>query len=253
MQKNFRFSEAQAGLVFGAGRGIGLGIVKALIEKTDVKVHAVYRNGERSSGLFEYHKAHSNRLELHLCDPNSEESLVEVSKKLDKIDFIINSVGLLHDDKKQIKPERKIEDCEVNNLMELYQVNTLISVLIYKVFKNFIKKRRPTLFSSVSAKVGSIAENGLGGWYGYRMSKAALNMFLKNAAIESARRASNVSVVSIHPGTTVTDLSKPFIEKTNYKLHSPEEAGVNIINVLDDTLTGKEAHFLSWDGKTISW
>ncbi len=253
MQKKFCFSEAHVGLVFGAGRGIGLGIVKALVEKTDVKVHALYRNEERSSDLFEYYKDNTDRIELHLCDPNSESSLIKVSQKLTSIDFIINSIGVLHDEKKDINPERKIEDCDVKSLMELYQVNTLISVLLYKVFKNFFKKKDPTLFSSVSAKVGSITENGLGGWYGYRMSKAALNMFLKNVAIESSRRASNISVVSIHPGTTVTNLSKPFIGKTSYKLHSPEEAGANIIGVLDDTLTGKEAHFLSWDGKTISW
>jgi len=192
-------------------KSFSLGIVKALIEKTQVKVHALYRSDKRSSGLFEYHKKNSDRVVLHLCDPNSEDSLIEVSKNLNSIDFIINSIGLLHDSNKGIKPERKIEDCEFQKLIELYKVNTLISVSIYKVFKDFFKKRSPTLFSTVSAKVGSVSENALGGWYGYRMSKAALNAGLKSLS------------------------------------------GVNIINVLDDTLTGKDAHFLSWDGKTISW
>lgn len=247
----FSFSKAQKGIVFGAGRGIGLGLVKAIVEKTDCDVVAVYRDAERSTELMSLFEKHSGRITLKQLDSIDEEHLASLYNEHKKIDFIINSIGLLHND--HMKPERKIEDCTLENMMEAFKVNALITVSIAKIFMPAFKKKTPTLFSTVSAKVGSIDDNGLGGWYSYRASKAALNMLLKNIAIEFSRRAANTSVVSVHPGTTITDLSKPFIQKTNYQLHSAEETGENIIDVLDQTEIGEEAQFLSWDGSKIAW
>lgn len=247
----FSFSDAQRGLVFGAGRGIGLGLVKALLEKTSVEVVATYRSEEKAWLLKELLSVHSDRLELKQISPESESDLLEFKEELGDLDFIINSIGLLHDE--FMKPERKLEDINFEMMLESYKVNALISAKIAKVFFKSFRKKSPTLFSTVSAKVGSIEDNRLGGWYAYRASKAALNMILKNVAIEFNRRACHTSVVSIHPGTTVTDLSKPFIAKTNYKLHSPEDTGKNIIDVLDQSLVGAEAQFFSWDGEKIPW
>jgi len=247
----FSFSDSSCGIVFGAGRGIGLGITSALLKNTSSNVIATYRNIKRSDGLERLKTEFEKRLSLIQVDPSDEKSLVKFKSELSDIDFIINSIGLLHDDK--LKPERKVEDLDLEAMLESYKVNALLSANIAKVFLSLFRKKSPTLFSTVSAKVGSIEDNGLGGWYSYRMSKAALNMLLKNIAIEFNRRACHTSVVSIHPGTTVTDLSKPFIQKTNYKLHTPYETGKNIINVLDGSKVSEKAHFLSWDGSKIPW
>jgi NAD(P)-dependent dehydrogenase (short-subunit alcohol dehydrogenase family) len=247
----FSFTEASRGIVFGAGRGVGYGIVKALLESTSVQVCAVYRSEKRAGELIELSKQSGDRLILKQLDSIDEESLKLLYEEFSEIDFIINSIGLLHDDKMQ--PERKIEDCNHETMIDSFKVNALITLSLAKTFKNSFRKKSATLFSTVSAKVGSIDDNSLGGWYSYRVSKAALNMLLKNIAIEFSRRACNTSVVAIHPGTTITELSKPFIQKTNYKLHSPEETGRNIIKVLDNTEVGEEAQFLSWDGSKIAW
>ena len=247
----FSFSNSEQGLVFGANRGIGLGIVKALLKNTEVKVFATCRDLSKSVELQELNKAFKDRLVVKECDPASEESLKNLYKEQTKIDFIINSIGVLHTEK--MAPERKIEDCSLDHMIEAFKVNALVTINIAKVFRTALKKKTPTLFSTVSAKVGSIDDNRIGGWYSYRASKAALNMVLKNIAIEFNRRASHTSVVAMHPGTTITDLSKPFIQKTNYQLHSIEDTGQNIIKVLDQTEVSETAHFLSWDGSTISW
>ena len=247
----FSFSNSKKGIVFGANRGIGLGIVKALLKSTEVEVCATCRDLDRSYDLKELLKNFKNRLVLKECDPGDEVSLRKIYEEFSELDFIINSAGVLHTD--TMTPERKIEDCSLEHMVEAFKVNTLITVNIAKVFREALKKKTPTLFSTVSAKVGSIDDNRMGGWYSYRASKAALNMILKNIAIEFNRRASHTSVVAMHPGTTITDLSKPFIQKTNYKLHSIEETGQNIIKVLDQTEVGEEAQFLSWEGSTIPW
>ena len=247
----FNFSEAKNGIVFGAGRGIGLGLVKALLSNTDVEICAVVRDLSRSEDLVELSKNNPNRILIKTVESYDEEHLKSLYEEYGELDFIINSIGFLHTD--AIKPERKIEDCTLDNMLEAFKVNSIISIAIAKTFMPAFKKKSPTLFSTVSAKVGSIDDNGMGGWYSYRASKSALNMFLKNIAIEFNRRAAHTSVVAIHPGTTITELSAPFTKKTSYKLHTIDETGHNIINVLDGTECGEKAQFLSWDGATIAW
>jgi len=247
----FSFSSAQNGIVFGAGRGIGLGVVKALLTQTTVHIIAVYRSDDRAEELVRLQYDHSDRITLKRLNPESEEELGQLAESIDELDYIINSIGLLHSE--SVKPERKVEDCSLEHMVEVFKVNAVITALIAKTFLPLFKKKSPTLFSAVSAKVGSIEDNRLGGWYSYRVSKAALNMLLKNIAIEFSRRATQTSVVSIHPGTTLTDLSKPFVGKTNYQLHDIEDTGRNIINVLDQTEVSGEAKFLSWTGDPIAW
>ena len=106
---------------------------------------------------------------------------------------------------------------------------------------------------TISAKVGSISDNKLGGWYGYRASKSALNMFIKNISIEYKNRKAPCIALAIHPGTTDTELSKPFIARSKLTIHTPEQTAENILNVIDSKRLEDSGKFLSWDGTEIAW
>ncbi len=116
--------------------------------------------------------------------------------------------GILHSN--TVKPEKRIEDLDPNAFIELVTANTLTPILWIKALTDIITNKCECKLTVFSARVGSISDNHLGGWYSYRASKAALNMLLKTVSIEFARRAKNVKIISFHPGTTDTFLSKPF-------------------------------------------
>jgi len=119
--------------------------------------------------------------------------------------------------------------------------------------KNF-KHGRPALFATVSAKVGSIEDNRLGGWYSYRASKAALNMCLKTLAIEWQRSLPNVAVAALHPGTTDTDLSKPFQRHVpEHQLFSPDQSVIYMVNVLQKLKPADSGKFWAFDGELLPW
>ena len=105
-----------------------------------------------------------------------------------------------------------------------------------------------------SARVGSINDNKLGGWYGYRASKAALNMMLKCAQIECQRRAKNISLISYHPGTVETELSKPFQSKVpTGKLFSAHFTVTQLLNIIPSLSAENGPHYIDWQGNTIPW
>jgi NAD(P)-dependent dehydrogenase (short-subunit alcohol dehydrogenase family) len=129
----------------------------------------------------------------------------------------------------------------------------VITPLLAKHFFELLKHKKPSVFAAISAKVGSIQDNQMGGWYGYRASKAALNMFLKNIALEFERRNAKTLVLALHPGTTVTELSKPFIAKTKYTLHTPEQTADNLLAVINEQDISSNKRFLSWDQTELPW
>ena len=105
-----------------------------------------------------------------------------------------------------------------------------------------------------SARVGSISDNRLGGWYSYRASKAALNMMIKTAAIELARRAKNIKLIAFHPGTTDTPLSKPFQKNVpENKLFSAEFVAKQLLDIVENTPIDQSPSYLDWQGETINW
>lgn len=110
------------------------------------------------------------------------------------------------------------------------------------------------IISVFSARIGSIDDNRSDGWYGYRASKAALNMLLKTAAIEFARRAANVKLIAFHPGTTDKPLSKPFqrsVKKEN--LFTPEFVAEHLVDIMNTQLVDGECSFIDRENKTIAW
>ena len=133
-----------------------------------------------------------------------------------------------------------------------FLINAIGPALLIKHFVPLLDNEDKAVFATLSAKVGSISDNGYGGWYSYRASKSALNQFIKTASIETKVKNKKAIIVALHPGTVKSKLSEPF-QKINLKIQNPEESAKNlikVINTLDYEQTGK---FLNWDGSEIPW
>ena len=166
--------------------------------------------------------------------------------------LVINTSGFLHS--KLVKPEKRLSHISRSNIIKNFSINAIAPILIAKSIEKFIRPELPFSFASLSARVGSIGDNRLGGWYSYRASKAAQNQFLKTLSIEW-RRKFPFSIVSIlHPGTCDTKLSKPFqtlVPKNN--LFSPYRSSEYLINIISDQKPSDSGKFLAWDRSIIPW
>jgi len=135
-----------------------------------------------------------------------------------------------------------------------FRVNALGALLVAKHFQGFFDRNDRVVFASLSARVGSIGDNRLGGWYAYRASKAAQNMITKNLAIELRRRARGVVCVALHPGTVATDLSAPFRGGVpEEKLFDASRAARQLLGVIDSLTPDSNGGFFAWDGEPIPW
>ena len=168
-----------------------------------------------------------------------------------KIDLVLNTVGFLHNEK--ISPEKSLRSINVDNLIESFKVNTILTTLSAKYLTPLISKNEKSAFVQLSAKVGSISDNNIGGWYGYRASKAALNMFIKTYAIEVSRKNLQCSVMCIHPGTTKSTLSNPFLKGIKHKVWDADDTAINIINVIENGWDNRDCKFYNWDQSQIQW
>ena len=164
--------------------------------------------------------------------------------------FVCN--GILHSD--SFQPEKRLEDFDVKAFNQVISANTLTPMLWVQKLTPVLTGKSSCKFVVFSARVGSISDNNLGGWYSYRASKAALNMMLKTAAIELARRAKNIKIISFHPGTTDTPLSKPFQKNVPAnKLFTSEFVAKQLLAIIENTQVDHKASYLDWEGKTINW
>ena len=151
-------------------------------------------------------------------------------------------------------PEKRLEELDSDTLHEVFHANTVVPMLWIKNLRPLLASKHPCHISVLSARVGSIGDNHLGGWYAYRASKSALNMLLKTAAIEYSRRASNVKIIAFHPGTTDTALSKPFQKNVpENKLFAPDFVAERLIGIMNTAAVDGELAYLDWDNKTIQW
>lgn len=253
MNTIFNIKNSNTAVIFGAGHGIGYALVAKLLElNPNLNIHATYRNEAKAKALFELQKSNSSKITIYQIDPLQENQLKELAQKTGTFDLLINSIGVLHNEK-GLQPEKSLKDINIDDLVETFKVNAVITPLIAKYFTPERREHALSAFVSISAKVGSLEDNRMGGWYGYRASKAALNMFLININREFERKKLNTLVMAIHPGTTITELSKPFTGKTNLKLHTPLETATNILNVLENKSLTENGRFYSWDGEVIPW
>ena len=164
--------------------------------------------------------------------------------------LLIVASGFLHGE--QGEPERSWSQLDAKYLSHVFTVNALGPALVIKHFFPLLPKRGRCVAGFISAKVGSIGDNALGGWYGYRASKAALNQLVKTAAVELSRRNKAAVCVALHPGTVATALSQPFA-KTGLKVRSPDEAARDLLQVLGTVDSVDTGHLIDYQGQKLPW
>jgi len=162
--------------------------------------------------------------------------------------LIVNAAGILHGE--AFMPEKKLADLHYAQLLETFQVNTFGPALVLRHFSRLLDHRRGVL-AVLSAKVGSIEDNRLGGWYSYRASKAALNMLLKTAAIEVRRSNPNAVLLALHPGTVDSRLSQPF--RGGEIGRPPTLAAQELLRVIDGLGPEASGQFHAWSGERLPW
>ena len=147
-----------------------------------------------------------------------------------------------------------MRELDLQRLTQLFAVNAAGPALVAKHFLPLLRKNSKTLFASLSARVGSISDNRLGGWYSYRASKAALNMLLKTFAIEHARQWPDSVVAGLHPGTVDTALSQPYTSRTPKEtLFSPETSARHLLKVMNQLSPEESGGVFAWDGSRIQY
>jgi NAD(P)-dependent dehydrogenase (short-subunit alcohol dehydrogenase family) len=248
-------------LVLGASQGIGFGFVQRFLGEGHV-VHATYRDRQSAAPLFEL-AAHNPQIKLYPLDITEEsqieavlgtigQDLQQSSEQSVELSYVINCIGILHQG--DLQPEKSLRQINSENLLTYFQVNSIASILLAKHLTPLIKNSSRTVFATLSAKVGSITDNQLGGWYGYRASKTALNMFMKTIALEYRRTCKSTIVAVLHPGTTDTQLSQPFQRNVPpEKLFSIDRSVDQLFQVMNGLTIDDSGGFFSWDGTRLPW
>jgi NAD(P)-dependent dehydrogenase (short-subunit alcohol dehydrogenase family) len=166
-------------------------------------------------------------------------------------DLVMVTTGVLHLGA-DIQPEKSLRDLSADKFHAIFAANTIFPALAAKHFLPLLHRDKRSVFAALSARVGSISDNRLGGWYAYRASKAALNMIIKNAAIEIERRHKQAIVVGLHPGTVDSDLSKPFQSNVQQnKLFTPAFSAASLLDVVDRLTPDDSGKCFAWDGQEI--
>lgn len=234
--------------VIGASGGLGGAFVDLLAADDNVaSLHACSRSASKFPG---------ENVRRHRLDVADEESIAAVAAAASAsgpLDLVIVATGILHRGD-EIQPEKTMRELDGRTLQQVLAINTVGPALVAKHFLPRLRRGHKTVFAALSARVGSISDNRLGGWASYRASKAALNMLIRTLAIEQARLRPQSVVVALHPGTVDTRLSKPFTGRLEpSKLFAPRESATKLLQVLDGLDQDQSGAFLAYDGATIEY
>ena len=232
--------------IIGSSGAIGNAFTQQLAAlHPDATVYAFSRS-ESTAG--------ADNIVYHTMDYTCEESIeasASFASATSPLDRVIVATGILHDN--SIKPEKSLRELSAENFRYLFEANTIIPALVAKHFLPTLNREHRSIFAALSARVGSISDNRLGGWHAYRASKAALNMVIKNAAIEMSRRNKQAIVVGLHPGTVDSHLSEPFQRNVaDGKLFTPDYSVSKLLDVLKNLTPEKSSgKCFAWDGKEV--
>lgn len=231
-------------VIVGATGGIGSALVEAVYNSGRYsRVHAVSRTVYRGSAAIAAHSA----------DVTDEPTIQQVAEAIaadGPVGLVIVASGMLHGT--GITPEKSLGAIDPTALVRLFAVNAIGPALIAKHFVPLLPKHGRSLFTVLSARVGSIEDNRLGGWYGYRASKAALNQLVRTLAVELKRTRPEAIALALHPGTVITELPKPFRGDAGKPgTFFPDDAAARLLNVLDDAKLEQSGQLIAWDGSRI--
>ena len=171
---------------------------------------------------------------------------------LDRLHLVINTIGILHG--QGLMPEKRLRDLAPQNLLKSFAVNAMVLPQLAQAYGPLLRHSEPALLASLSARVGSIEDNQLGGWYSYRASKAAHNMLLRTLAREWRVSHRNVTIAALHPGTVQSPLSDPFVTAAySNRVLEPAECAGALLEVMASLGPGDSGSFFDWRGESIPW
>ena len=221
-------------LIIGSSGTIGAAFVE-LLENNPLcsSVVGIHRHSEHS---------------IDYQDPDSIESCASALSQEAPFQLIINTIGVLHTS--SWMPEKKLDDLNAEQLVELMKINAIGPALTIRHFAKLLDPKN-SIMVTLSAKVGSIEDNRLGGWYSYRASKAALNMMIKTVSIEWVRTKPNSALIAMHPGTVNSRLSKPF---RGEQIGRPAlDAVADMFRVIENLKKEDSGSFVSYSGEKLPW
>ena len=242
------FSDPANVAVVGSSGGIGSALVAALADDERIgNIFALSRSPARSDS------ASVKPFPINISDEASVAAAAAQCAQAGLIDLVIVATGILHKGD-ELKPEKRMRDLNADAMAEVFRINTIAPAIVAKHFLPRMRRDGKSAFAAISARVGSIGDNRLGGWASYRASKAALNMLLKTLSIEHARTHPDGIVVALHPGTTDTALSKPFQRNVpDGKLFTPDYSAERLLRVIDGLTSEDTGGFFAWNGDPIEY
>jgi NAD(P)-dependent dehydrogenase (short-subunit alcohol dehydrogenase family) len=243
-----RFPKGFQAVVIGASRGIGEALVAALRARGAGRVWAGCRQPPSQS-------ADVGVVPLAVdvtCEDSLASAAATVAAAGGTVSLVMHTPGLLS--APGLRPERRLEDVRAEALRHSFSVNAFGPILAARAFVPLLQHGEAAVFASLSARVGSIGDNRLGGWYAYRAAKAAQNQLIHTLAIEAARRSPALICCTLHPGTVDTGLSRPFQGNVPAaRLFSPARAAGQLLDVVDRLTPEDRGACLAWDGQRIPW
>ena len=237
------FASGGTAVVIGASGGIGAALVAALLDDAGFATVFAMARGFTAEG--------SGRLRRWPVDVTDEASIVRAAQAVDgPLRLVVVATGVLHSD--ALVPEKSYRALDAAALLESYRVNAVGPALVARHMLPLFDPGGRSVFAALSARVGSIGDNRSGGWHAYRASKAALNMIIRNLAIETARRHPDRLCVGLHPGTVDTALSEPFQRNVPAeRLFTAAHSAACLLSVIDGLTPADNGAVLAWDGTTV--
>ena len=231
--------------IIGSSGAIGRAFLYAYI--ADKEVSNIYSISRTEVELNDERIIHIN------IDVTDEVSVKAAASKIgeNRLDKLIVATGILHTE--LFGPEKSIKDIKIENFVKIFSVNAFGPALIGKYFLPLMKKDKKSIAAFLSARVGSISENKLGGWYAYRASKSALNQIIKNFSIESKRTNPTGIIIGLQPGTVKSKLSEPFQKNVKKgKLLLPKDSVKSLIKVIESVMQNDSGKIFDWKGEEIA-
>jgi NAD(P)-dependent dehydrogenase (short-subunit alcohol dehydrogenase family) len=235
--------------IFGASGGIGAALAAALLAE-ESELTTLY-GGARAPQPFS--DARVQPFAFDLMDEASIAAAATAMAADGPLDLVFVATGVLHDGS-GAGPEKSARSLATEQMAGVMAINAIGPALIAKHLLPLLPRKERGVFAALSARVGSISDNRLGGWHSYRASKAALNMLIRNFAIETATRAPEAVIVGLHPGTVDSELSRPFQRGVAPdKLFSPAQSAGYLLEVIDGLSAGDSGGLFAWDGERIPY
>lgn len=238
------FAEPIDALVVGANGGLGGGFVDALCQSGNVRsIHAWSRKPVSAKHAI---------MITRTIDAGDEVALRKATAEIDRLSLVIVATGALHN-ADGLFPEKTWKELDPEQMAESFRVNTILPTLIAKHTLSLLPRKTKAVFCVLSARVGSISDNRLGGWYSYRASKAALNQIIRSLSIEVRRTRPEAICLGVHPGTVDTSLSEPFQKSLakGHTLFSPAVSAAHLLHVINQAKPEQTGSLIAWDGTLI--